>query len=126
MRGYFNGLFKKGDKVDTIRDVAVRALYHIVEDYSDWYEEHGLYLPPDYAADPTRWTEDLHRIKRAFKLLYDELDGEGELYAAKTKWSKYGEVDAEEIKHLEKEINEGLEIFGKQLFYLTDPKKENK
>lgn len=126
MRGYFDGLFKKGDAVDTIRDVAVRSLYRVVADYSDWYQERGLYLPPDYASDPTAWTEDLHKVKRAFELLHDDLNGEGELHAAKTKWAKYGETDVEEIKHLEKEINEGLEIFGKQLFYLTDPKKENK
>lgn len=99
--------FKKKDrfaigKADTIRDTAVKHLAEIIEDYSLWYEEHGIHLPPEYAHDPTGWTNDLQKVREAFLLLEDE--------------------DEEAIKAKEKEIVEGLTIFGKQLFYLTDPK----
>lgn len=112
-------------KVETIRDVAVKSLYDVVADYSDFYEEHGFYLPPEYATNPSTWTTNLQKMKRAFELLDEETHGEGELYDAKMKWAKYGEVDAEKVKELEKEIEEGFTLFGKNLFYLTDPKKRN-
>lgn len=107
----------------TIRDTTVEELCRLIEDYSDWYEEHGLYLPPDYATDPSGWNEALHKIKRAFRLLYEEIHGEGDLWEARHGWEKYGEKDTERIDELEKEIKEGLALFGAQLFYLTDPKK---
>jgi hypothetical protein len=116
---FFN--FKKQNK--TIRDVAVESLCEMISDYSSWYDEHGLYLPPDYEADPTSWTEALHKVKRAFLLLNDELHQHGELWEAKNKWKKYGEQDSEEINRLNKEIEEGLAIFGAQFFYFTDYKK---
>jgi len=117
-------IFKnKGDSL--IRDVAVESLYHMIEDYSTWYADKGLYLPPKYATDPTEWTVVLQKIKRAFKLLYEEMNEEGELWEAKNKWKDYGEKDVEEIKVLEMEIIEGLTLFGEQLFYLIDPKKNN-
>lgn len=114
-------IFKK--KTKTIRDTAVKALFDIVSDYSEWYDEHGLYLPPDYMHDPTGWCEDLHKVKRAFTLLYEDLNEKGELWEAKKKWEKFGEQDAEKLKDLNNEILDGLRIFGAQLLYLTDPKK---
>lgn len=111
------------DEPLTIRDVAVEALSDLVEDYSDWYETQGLYLPPDYAADPGEWNEALHKMKRAFRLLHEELHEEGELWQAKHGWAKYGEKDTQKIEELEADIKEGLTIFGKQLLYLNDPKK---
>lgn len=117
----------KAKKNKTIRDVAVTAVHDMVEKYSEWYDEQGLYLPPDYAADPTSWTEALHKVKRAFCLLHSEMNGEGELWRAKNDWSKFNEQDTEAIKDLEKEIKEGLTIFGSQLLYFTDViKKEDR
>jgi hypothetical protein len=115
--------FKQEKKVKVIRDVAVKSLYKIIADYSDWYEYKGLHLPPDYATDPSLWTLNLQKIKRAFELLHDEMNGEGELWEAKNKWKNFGEQDTEKIEELNKEIIEGFTEFGKQLFYLTDPKK---
>jgi len=116
-------VFKKEGMVDTIRDVAVDNLYRIVEDYSQWYAEHGIHLPPDYASDPTGWTIALMKMERSFKLLYEEMNGYGELWEAKNGWKKYGAIDIEKINELEREIKEGLSLFGSQLLYLTDPKK---
>jgi len=116
----FNKIFKKKKEINTIRNVAVESLYHIIEDYSNWYAEHGLYLPPDYATDPSKWTTELQKMKRAFQLLYEEIYEEGELFEAKTKWKEYGQEDIEKIKELEKEIIEGMTLFGSQLLYLTD------
>lgn len=104
----------------TIKSTAVKYLHQMVEDYSEWYDDHGLYLPPDYASDPTGWTEALHVVKRAFKLLNDEMNGEGELWEAKHAWEQFGEKDSEKIIELEKEIKAGLTIFGAQLLYLSD------
>lgn len=110
-----------------IRDRAIDVLHAAIEEYSDWYEEHGLYLPPDYVTDPTSWTEALHKMKRAFTLLNDEANQEGELWEAKNKWKEFGEKDSEKIDELNREIKEGLTIFGSQLLYLTDrPKKVEK
>ena len=121
IRALIKGLFKK-DLV-SIRDIAIENLYLAIEDYSDWYQEHGLYLPPDYYTDPSEWNEILHKIKRSFRLLYEEIHGYGELWEAKNKWDKFGQQDTEKIKDLNQEIKEGLDLFGSQLFYLTDPKK---
>ena len=118
-------IFKKllhPDGEETIRDIAVLTLYEVISDYSDWQEQHGLYLPPDFATDPTGWAIALQKMKRAFRLLYEEIMSEGELWEAKNKWKDYGEEDVEEIKELNEEIQEGLTLFGKYLFYLTDPK----
>jgi hypothetical protein len=112
--------FKKNNK--TIRDIAVKSLCKIISEYSTWYDEHGLCLPPDYASDPSAWTEALHKVKRAFILLNDELHQRGELWEAKNKWKKFGEQDSEKIDELNKEIKEGMMIFGAQLLYLTDYK----
>jgi len=118
VRAYFSG-----KKQVTIRDIAVQVMTDVISDYSDWYEEKGLYLPPDFATDPAGWTEALHKIKRAFTLLDDEAHQEGELWEAKNRWKEYGEQDAERIKELEHEIQEGLLLFGQNLQYMTDPKK---
>lgn len=115
------------NKNQTIRDKVVKTMWRKIENYSDWYEEQGLYLPPDYAADPSGWTEALHKVKRAFLLLKDEMNGEGELWKAKNQWKQFGEQDVEKIQELEKEIKEGLTIFGSQLLFLTDTiKKEDR
>jgi hypothetical protein len=82
-----------------------------------------MYLPPDYAKDPSGWSEALHAMKRAFCLLYEELNKEGELWEAKNKWNEFGEQDTEKIEELNGVIKYGLTLFGKYLFYLTDPKK---
>lgn len=105
---------------ENIRDCAVSSLTKIVSDYSDWYDEQGLFLPPDYATDPAGWSEALHKIKRALSLLDDEMRGQGELWDAKTNPNG---VNESEVQDLEKEIKEGLTLLGSQLFYLTDPKK---
>jgi hypothetical protein len=116
-------VFKEEGVVDTIRDIAVDNLYRMVRDYSEWYDEHGLYLPPDYASDPTGWTIALQKMRRSFGLLYEEMNGYGELWEAKNVWKEYGAIDIEKINELNKEIKEGLSLFGSQLIYMTDPKK---
>lgn len=107
-------------KNETIRDKTVKSLFSMIEKYSKWYEDQGLLLPPDYATDPSGWTEELHKINKAFKLLIEDINGKGAYYDAKHKWDSVGERDIEKIEEIEKEIKEGLSVFGKQLLYLTD------
>jgi hypothetical protein len=48
------------------------VLSKIAEDiiqYVDWYCEHGLYLPPEYAKDPGAWAQLLRDIQASMKLL---------------------------------------------------------
>lgn len=122
-------MFFTKEKPITIRDACVHLLAQDVIDYSDWYEEHGIKLPPDFATDPSGWTEALHKMKRAFSLLLDEKNGEGELYDAKHEWwlrsDRVNQLiipDEEKVKKLEREIAEGLALFGKYLFWMTDDK----
>lgn len=122
LRKVFSEDSKEGSK--TIRDTAVEALYYAITDYSDWYDEQGLYLPPDYASNPSEWCEVLHQMKRAFRLLFEELHGEGELWAAKSGNGEYTGQDTERVEKLEKEIQEGLALFGKYLYFLTDEIKD--
>lgn len=98
----------------TIRDKAVRFLAKAVDDYADWACESGLYLPPDYATDPAGWAECLRSMQRAFNLMRDEENGEGELWEARMK------KDDDRVTKLEDEIKRGFENFGKHLFFLTD------
>lgn len=125
MVNYLEKVFKKKKSIVTVREEAVESICAILEDYSEWYDRQGLYLPPDYATDPSQWSEALHKMKRAFRLLYDEMHEEGELWEAKNKWKKYGEKDEQKVEELEKEVREGLALFGQQLFYLNDPKVRN-
>lgn len=127
LRKVFSEDSKEGSK--TIRDTAVEALYYVITDYSDWYDEQGLYLPPDYASNPSEWCEVLHQMKRAFKLLFQELHNEGELWEAKKLIypdinGKYIGQTTKEVEKLEKEIQEGLALFGKYLYFLTDEIKD--
>ena len=119
-----NGLLKKvfsdsTDRPKTIRDTTIEQLYHTVDEYCTWYVEQGIYLPHDYARDPSGWSEVLNQIRRAFGLLFEDLHGEGEYWEAKGRGGE-GEVDTERVQKLEKEIQEGCALFGKYLFYLTD------
>lgn len=95
--------FKKEKK--SVRDYFASTLMtEVVAEYSEWYDQNGLYLPPDYATRPSEWNEDLHKIVRALELL-DEGGSDGE----------YASTEAEQA-----EIVEGLSILGKQLYYMTD------
>lgn len=96
----------------TIREVAIAELYHVVDDYCTWYVEQGLYLPPDYATDPSGWNEVINQIKRAFTLMHDYSAETGELWKAKG--------NEEMTAKLEKEVQEGFTLFGKYLFFLND------
>lgn len=110
----------KKPKLTLVRDITVAAVAEPLIEYADWACEQGLYLPPGYETDPTGWAEALRKMQRAFRLLQQELDGEGELWKAKHGWKEFGEQDTEKIKDLEKEIQEGLALFGQNLYYLTD------
>ena len=108
------------DKPITIREMTIRAIYEPLDEYVDWACEQGMSLPPDYAKDPTAWNEILRHMQRAFRLLNEELEGEGDLWKAKNEWKEFGEQDADKIKEIEKDIQGGLTLFGKYLFYLTE------
>lgn len=91
-------LFKKAPK--SIKDIAIEHLSEAVEEYDSWYSEHGLKLPPDYASDPSGWTEDLHKMAKAFRLLRDK--------------------NRAITNETEEEIRSGLFLFGKYLYWLDD------
>lgn len=107
----------------SMRDITVSLLAEFLEDYAKWYSAHGIHLPPSFETDPTAWTEALRKMARAFNLLNDEQNKEGELWKAKYEWEEYGEKDVAKIEELEKEIKEGLLLFGQNLYFMTDPKK---
>jgi hypothetical protein len=111
-------------KPETIRDRTVNSVYYMLKDYSDWYQEAGIVLPPDYETDPSAWNEELHKMVRAFKLVHDNMHGRGELYDALHNWEFLDKIDTVKLNALNKEIQEGFEAFGKQLQHLTDPEGE--
>ena len=115
----FESLFRE-NKIKTLRDLVVWNLSGDVKDYAEWYADHGIYLPEEFSHDPSQWTEVLRKISRAFELRFDEIKGEGELFEARNRWAEFGEVDAEKLKELEQEVQEGFELFGKYLNVLTD------
>lgn len=115
-------IHRGGGKSPYIRDLTIRAIYEPLTDFVDWSCEQGLYLPPDYEKDPSGWAETLRHMQRAFRMLYEELDGRGELWEAKNKWKDFGEQDTQKVAELEKDIQEGLSLFGKYLFYLIEEK----
>lgn len=115
--------FFRNKKIITVREAAIKNLSSVVSDYSDWYEQFGIYLPPGYETDPTAWTNVLQKMKRAFQLLAEEMNEEGELWEAKNHWKNFNQVDTEKINDLEREIKEGLTLFGTNLIYMTDLKK---
>lgn len=103
----------------TIRDATIENLYYLVDEYCSWYVEQGLYLPPGYETNPTGWNEVLNSIKRAFRLLFEDMNGEGQYYEAKKLAGSDGK-DSADLEKIEKDIQEGLAYFGKHLFHLTD------
>lgn len=104
-----NKFFKKKPK--SIRDIAVNSLYKEIEEYDKWYPEKGMYLPPDYATDPSGWNEVLHQMSRAFKILDDKDNNRGKIW---------DDSDKIKIAKLEEEIKSGLFLFGKYLYWLDD------
>ena len=117
---------KKEEPYRTARDIIVQNISGIINDYVTWHSEHGLFMPPDFATDPTSWLIVLSKMKRSFSLLEEELREEGELWEAKNKWKKFNEQDTEKIEELNAEIVEGLTLFGKYLFYLTEDQRKKK
>ena len=123
MSHWTNIFKKKAPKVWDLKGETVSAIASLIQDYSKWYAEHGIYLPPEFEQDPSSWTEVLRKMSRAFELLQGENDPEGELYIAKHKWDSFGEIDSEEVKALEAEIIEGSSLFGRYLYFMKDDKK---
>lgn len=101
---FFKGR-KKSPVAPTVRDVTVRSVHDAIDEYADWACEQGLYLPPGYEKDPSGWAEVLRKMQKAFQLLSEHASGD---------------LDDAKIEELKDQIQEGLELFGKHLFYLTD------
>lgn len=110
------------DKLRDIRGFTVSKIGPLVDAYTEWYAENGLALPPEYATDPSAWTEVLRKMQRAFMLLQTQNTPGSELYEAAHKWDAFNERDADEISLLEQEIKDGLAAFGKYLFWMQDSK----
>lgn len=115
-------MFKFGNKENKARDIAdirrktIETLCPIIDDYVDWYAEHGITLPEEFAQDPTSWTNHLRTIQRAFVLADDELNEVGEIH-------KYLKVNRDDVvAKLLEEKQEGFELFGKYLNVLIDPR----
>lgn len=116
----FNFGKKKVDAFDVadIRRATIKMLRPVLNEYVDWYAEHGITLPEEFAQDPTTWTNHLRTIQRAFNLAGDELEGEGEIFNAfKNKQNKL-------VASLNKEKQDGFKLFGKYLCELVDPRYE--
>ena len=122
MREYFSRIFERKSEDKIIRDEAVKVLYPLIKAYSEWYNEHGIYLPPDYKNDPSAWTEALHKMERAFRILHENLNEEGELWSAENRWKEFGERDADAVREIERDIAKGLALFGANLVYMIDPR----
>lgn len=109
-----------GDDVKNIRKYSIKVLLPIVDYYADWYAERGITLPAGFEQDPTGWTEVLRKIQRAFVLVSDEESLGGEICKA------LGSGRLNDVEKLEKEIQEGFELFGKYLNLLVDNKYSEK
>lgn len=58
--------------------------------YVDWYAEHGIYLPTEFARDPAAWTQILRDIQAGVReLLKDEGVDEKLLYDGIAKYYQY-------------------------------------
>lgn len=72
------------------------VLYKIADDvidYVDWYCEHGLYLPNEFAKDPAAWAQILRDIQagmRQLQLPGNQADQEL-LYNGVAKYYQYAE-----------------------------------
>lgn len=108
----------KARDISDIRRATITTLCPIIDTYVDWYAEHGITLPEEFAQDPTSWTNILRKIQRAFVLAEDDLNDVGEM-------QKYLKVNRDDIvAKLLDEQQEGFELFGKYLDVLIDPRYE--
>lgn len=92
----------------------IEKLYPIVDEYVDWYCDHGISLPQAYELDPSGWTEVLRKIQRAFELKATEKEEGSELMLA------IREGNQERLDTLYGEIKTGFSLFGKHLPDLYD------
>lgn len=99
---------------DDLRTTIIDRLTNDIDDYVEWYSEQGVYLPDEFAQDPSAWTEVLRKIQRAFRLASTELGSEGEIMKARILGNH------EQVKKLTEEMQEGFELFGKYLNVLRD------
>lgn len=120
-------IFNKKLKKVNIREETVLSLYEPLKNYSKFNDEHGLYLPPDFATRPADWSEEVHKMVEALGLLYDELHGEGKLYDLTSSPVELTKEEQKRLDDLNAQIQDGLSSLGKQLFFLTEQiYKENK
>ena len=110
--------FKKDKEVKSIAQVFLEEVGPAIIEYSEWYDQNGLHLPPDYGNDPSAWSEALHKIVRAIEIL-NEKDSEFVLKDG-TVINDYSMVYTHEDTEA---IREGMAIFAKQILYLTDTVK---
>lgn len=56
---------------DFLRGIAVDVI-----NYINWYAEHGIFLPEEYAADPGAYTQILRNIQAGFEVILGDPDTE--------------------------------------------------
>lgn len=99
---------------DDLRTIIIDKITDDIIEYTDWYAENGVYLPDEFAQDPSAWTEVLRKIQRAFRLAVMEFGSDGEIMKAQILGNQ------EEVKKLIGGMQEGFELFGKYLNVLRD------
>ncbi len=100
--------------VFNIRDYTIRTLHPIIDEYVDWYAEHGVSLPEAFALDPAGWTEVLRKIQKAFFLAATEHDEDSPIAFSK----KHGHEEA--LVEYRREIQAAFSLFGKHLDDIVD------
>lgn len=93
---------------------AAKLLYPVVDEYIEWYADHGISLPEAYALDPSGWTEVLRKIQRAFYLKSTENDHGSEIMEAKRT------LHDDRLESLREEMQSGFYLFGKHFLELFD------
>lgn len=107
-----------------IRDFVIKKIGPVVDEYAEWYADHGVSLPEAYQFDPTGWTEILRRIQRAFYLAAIEKESVGEFAEAQLIQDEARRKEV--IDGYRQEISDGFRMFGKHLNDLYDKYESDK
>lgn len=97
-----------------VEHFVIRKVHGPLMQFVEDYEEGGMSLPTEFASDPAAWLMILKKIEYAVDQKWKE-DFEFDEYH--DRWIKM--TDEERTKH-QKDIDEGLELFGRWLQNLWD------
>lgn len=121
------------DQVWGLNSAITTYVYPRLKEFYRWQSEHGRSVPIDFEKDPASWLEVLRKMVRAFELMmiddyelgaekWEETFGVPKMvdFGTKEEYERAWQGYLSGQEKINKEIQEGIELFGKYMRNLWD------